>query len=157
MLNFGMLRSVWQTLKEWPSTHSVLFTIILFLLAALISVYSQDIKRFLHDWTNTKQTIGKMRERNLTARLSLLKTLHNDSYRLLLFVVWKASHILFEMALFGMVLFLVSVYTKVQLKPSAYLGYFLGSLVGLLASIQGLTASLYKYDESVRQNRSETC
>jgi hypothetical protein len=142
---------VLQTLKAWPSTHSVLFTVILFLLAAFISVYSQDIKRFLHDWPNTKEKIRKARERELTARLATLKTLHDDSYQLLLFVVWRVSKTSFEMAAFGMALFFVSLYLNVQLKPTMYLGYFLGSLVGLFGFIKGITVSLYKYDESVKE------
>lgn len=121
------------------------------MLAALISVYSQDIKRFLHEWPNTKEKVRKAREQRLIARLALLNRLHNDTYRLLLFVVWKTSRILFDMAVYGMVLFLGSVYTKVQLKPGMYLGYFIGSLVGLFASLRDVSDSLYDYDESVKK------
>lgn len=140
-----------QTLKQWPSNHSVLFTIILFVLAALISVYSQDIKRFLHDWPNTKAKIRGMRQQRLQARLDTLNRLHDNSYQLLLFVVWKASKILFDMAVFGMVLFAISLYTKIELTPKMYLGYFIGSLVGLFGSIKETTESLHKYTESVNQ------
>lgn len=92
-----------------------------------------------------------MREQRLTYRLTLLNTLHNDSYRLLLFIVWKASSILFAMAAYGMCLFIFSLYAKIQLKPSVYMGYVLGSLVGLFGSIKQVTGDLHKYNESVKK------
>lgn len=139
-----------QTLTQWPSTHSVLFTIILFVFAALISIYSEDIKYFLHHWPRTKENARKGKEGFLKDYLSLLKRVHNDSYQLTLYLATR----IIRMLLYGMIVALVIPLTiagfqHVPLAPTTYLGMCVGWLGGMFQGLNKFLRELNHYDVTV--------
>ena len=75
-----------HTLKDWLWAHPLLYSSVLALLSALVSIYSQEIKRFLHNWPRTAARMRQSVERDLTDEISLLRRLHNNNYELTLYL-----------------------------------------------------------------------
>lgn len=145
----GELTSVLHTLTEWLKSHTLLYTFVLFLLSAFLSIYSQEIKRFLHSWPRTAEAARRHTLQNVTYQLALLKTLHNDSYRLLLYFADKFTTLIFEWLGLMIILTVIGIVRKARLEPGIYFGLMAGSFIGTVQDVRGMLVRLARYDESV--------
>ena len=68
----------------WISGHPVATMLTLFFVSGLISLYSKEIKGFLHVWPI--RTLRAYNRNNSTRQLRLLETLHNNTYKLVIYL-----------------------------------------------------------------------
>lgn len=140
---------MWNSLKDWLWHHQLLYPFILFTLAAVVSIYSQDIKSFLHRWPRTKEHARRAKENQLGNRIQLLRALHNDSYQLLLYLSRRVIHDCYAGIRFIAVLYVVCLLVKTHTKPGFYF-YFLGGwLTGTLQLLNGVLRELDDFDATI--------
>lgn len=149
-----MIVRVWyalavQTLKDWLWSHPLLYPFILFVIACAVSVYSQDIKRFLHNWPRTKERSRRFTENDLTKRIVLLMKLHNNSYQLLLFMVYKITNYVFTCILTSILVIGIGVITHEKSIRGSIFGVAFGLFVGVCFDLRTTVNQLYRYDEAV--------
>jgi hypothetical protein len=73
---------------DWISGHPVATMLTLFFVSGLISLYSKEIKGFLHVWPiRTLRAYNRNNNRN---RLRLLESLHNNTYQLVIYLALSA-------------------------------------------------------------------
>src|SRR5438270_6485444 len=84
-------------LIHWPQGHPLAFTLILFVLAALVSIFSGDIRSFFR---RLPHRIRTFRAISAEDSLKLLESLHENSYNLLLFIAHRVFSILFAALVF---------------------------------------------------------
>ena len=77
---------VLRTSVGWFQGHPLTVSIILFFAAALISIYSTEIKHFLHHWPRTRKALHSSTRSFLTNRVVLLERLHNNAYEVLMYL-----------------------------------------------------------------------
>jgi hypothetical protein len=141
--------SMLHMLVEWFKNHPLLYPFILFLLAAFISVYTSDIKQFLHNWPRTKERARRAREHDLTERLVLLKTLHNDSYQLVIYLTSRLIHLAFSYLNAVILLIVVAIVSRTHIDAAMVEGVVTGLVMGECYWVRGVLKELSNYDETV--------
>jgi ABC-type multidrug transport system fused ATPase/permease subunit len=68
---------------DWIVAHPVAMMFILFALSGLLSLFAQEIKRFLSTWPG--RTLNSATRKNLTNRLNTLENLNQNPYMLLIY------------------------------------------------------------------------
>jgi hypothetical protein len=136
-------------LTEWLKGHTLLYTFILFLISALFSLYSQDIRRFLHEWPRTKAKALKTRRDAAIRRLELLSLLYNNSYQLLLYFATQFVQMIFGWLIWAAILTVIALFSKTQVSRGVVFGVFAGLFIGRLQEIRGVLVQLTRYDRSV--------
>jgi hypothetical protein len=87
-----------KPIPDWLTAHPIAFALGLFALSAVISIYSKEIKTFLHTWPRNKVRAGFLSlNRN---RLSTLQHLHNNPYGLVLYLAREVFGLIYIFPLF---------------------------------------------------------
>lgn len=141
--------AVFQALKDWAWAHPLLYPFILFVLACLVEIYAKDIRSFLHHWPRTNERWRNVKEKDLVNRLELLKTLHNDGYRLLIYLVSRAIGLFFSCFLTSFVVLVYAVLIHERNRGALADGVSFGLIVGTLYDVNGVLKQLINYDETV--------
>jgi uncharacterized membrane protein (DUF106 family) len=142
----AMLHTITDLLKN----HQLLFTLVLFVLSALFSIYASEIKQFLHNWPRTKERARKARENDLVERLALLKILHNDSYQLIIYLVNRFTGLIFSWLKAMAVLILIEIVSRTPLNQGLVEGVVIGLVTGECYYVRVVLKELGNYDETVR-------
>ncbi len=133
----------------WLKNHSLLYTFILFLISAAFSIYSKDIRRFLHEWPRAKEKKRQVQRKAVSRRLELLELLHNNSYELILYIADKVV-----LMVYGLIFFFVIVGASKTLHKWATLaavlsGILSGEFIGALQEMHEIFGQLKSYEQSV--------
>jgi hypothetical protein len=148
--------AVLNTLTIWLKAHTLLYPFILFLLSALFSIYSKDIKQFLHSWPKTAQKARQFSQQAATTRLGLLKVLHNDSYQLLLYFGTQFVGLFFEWLFLVFIPFgVIGIVTKKPVELGTYIAMMGGVFMGVCQEVRGVLVQLRRYDQSVTKLQEE--
>lgn len=150
----GYNRVIRMRIPDWLMKPETLFAIGLFLLGVLVSVFSTDIRRFL---SLPPRKWKKARAARLRYRLNLTKRLHNDPYRLLLYLLWSIAEagwqvvITFLPALW--ILSFLPVFTGKPKQPFNLEGMLMpasGILFSWIWNLRKTVDDLYHYDERTK-------
>ncbi len=144
-----------DTLTNWLKAHTLLYTFILFLLSALFSIYSKDIKQFLHSWPKTTEKARQFSQQAATTRLRLLKMLHNDSYNLLLYFGTKFVNLIFQWLFLAIALTVTGAIRRKQFEPGVFIGLMAGWFMGVCQEVRGVLVQLIRYDQSIAKLQEE--
>ena len=142
---------MFQSVKDWLWSHPLLYPFILFVLACLVEIYARDIRSFLHNWPRTKKTVRGVAKDDLTKRLVLLKSLHNDSYQLILYLAHKGFELIIEWIVVAVTLsvILLVLHHTIEDILSSLIGVCLGALTGMFYDIRKVLNQLSDYDRAV--------
>jgi|SRR5579872_1178610 len=150
MVRIWYALAVLNALKNWLWTHSLLYPFVLFALAAFVSIYSQDIKAFLHHWPRTKERWRKVKEKELIDRLALLKRLHNDSYQLLVYLTDQLIGLVFTCVITSLVLMIFNgIVHDTKNTVGEIKGVWVGIALGMGQNIKGVLKELSNYNSTV--------
>lgn len=141
-----------QDLVGWCHDHTLTVALILFVLSCLISIYSTEIKHFLHHWPRTRAGFVRLIRNKAENDLRLLNDVHNDVYQLVFYVIWA-----FVNPLVMGIYYTIGTYVVVLLLPKhqpisskvifAYIG---GFVLGSLIEVRRTLKRLQDYDASVK-------
>jgi hypothetical protein len=142
---------VLHTITEWLKNHPVLYPFILFVFAAFVSIYSQEIKRFLHHWPKTAEHSRKSAQQFVTRQLALINALHNDSYHLLIYFADRFILLVIEGFVLMLIVFVIGLVIKIHPKQSLIIwgSLMAGSLIGAVLEVRRVLKQLLNYDQSV--------
>jgi hypothetical protein len=149
-LKFGMLLPM-KLVKDWLWAHSLLYPFLLFVFAALVSIYSREIKTFLHEWPRTTEQLRKYKTNRILSYMALLKSLHNNSYELVLYLAKRLLHDCYiAMIWFGV---FVTAASWLRRPNSVWFGgLFIGGwLTGMFQALTKVTKDLSNYDVTIKR------
>jgi|HubBroStandDraft_6_1064221.scaffolds.fasta_scaffold223624_2 hypothetical protein len=137
---------------DWLNHHQLVLTISFFLISLVVSIYGQDIKRYLHEWPKTKEKVRQAKQRAAIQRVALLNQLHNNSYALLLYFAIQFIRLIFEWLALAIVFsLLIGFHVVTQRAVASFLGLLAGAFFGMCDKVRKLLAQLTNYDESVKE------
>jgi hypothetical protein len=143
---------VQQALTGWLKSHTLLYPFVLFLLSALFSIYSQDIKKFLHEWPRVKRRAHQDALRAATDRIELLTRLHNNTYELILYFATYGENLVFKAFVYGALLTLLSLLPHGKLEPvPLYVGMMVGAVFGAWRDVRPVLMQLNRYEHSIAE------
>src|SRR5689334_25279779 len=97
---------------SWVKSHPAAYPLILAILGGLISVFSLNIKRAITHWPRSAaSTWSKTRKLN---RLHLMKSIHNNTYALLIHLVIEGISLVWAALLWTTVF---SIYAAIARQP----------------------------------------
>jgi hypothetical protein len=145
---------VLDTLTNWLNAHQLLVGVALgAFFSAFFSTYAQEVKQFLHSWPKTTEMRRQGRRNQATNRLELLKTLHNDSYHLLLYFGLKFFSLILWWLILAIVLGVIGIIK--HLEPRSFIlligGMMVGVFMGKWQEVSGVLWQLTSFDESVEK------
>jgi hypothetical protein len=146
---------VLHALKDWLWGHPLLYGFILFALSLLGSIYSQEIRAFLHSWPRTKEHRRRVKQTELSSRIELLKKLHNDSYQLLLFLAGRIAGDCFKALVLVILMLVASGFTKIKPQPGTYIWLLCGWFTGMFQWLNGVMKQLHDFDATVATLQSQ--
>ncbi len=138
-----------HTITEWLKNHPLLYPFILFVLAAFVSIYSAELKRFLHHWPKTAEHSRKAAQQVVIHRLAILNALHNDSYQLLLYFADKFITLVIEGLGLMVIISVIGLITKIHIELIVWVSMMTGSLTGAVLEVRRVLKELVNYDQSV--------
>ena len=136
-------------LKAWCGEHTLLYPFLLFLASVLVSIYPQEIKRFLHEWPKTKATAHQAKRNILTKRLALLKTLHDNSYMLVFWLALNFVNYIFTCFIVVVVANILALFGKARPSTEVVLYICAGVFMGRCNTMRATSVDLSSYDETV--------
>ena len=83
-----------HSLTDWLGKHTLLYAFALFLVGCFVSLYSAEVKRFLHVWPRTR--LNQAHQNSVRQRLDLMKRLHKNPYNLLFYFAQEFISMIFE-------------------------------------------------------------
>jgi hypothetical protein len=130
-------------IPEWVYTPQMIVTYVLFVLAALVSLYTAEIRRFIR---SAGQTPRAMMINRLKYRKRFLEDVHDNPYNLLLFLAWMLVNTI--MVAIWMLLILAVLKLVFKLDWSFY-SVFGGLIVGRVMNVASHVNWLYNYEEQI--------
>jgi hypothetical protein len=146
-----------QPLTDWLKDHPFLYPFILFLIGVAVSIYSQNVKRFLHDWPRTKEKKRQVQRNAVTRRLELLKLLHNNSYELIVYLGGRSVLMVYSLMFIGIVIGTAKALNlgvqnhKWAALAGVLAGILSGEFTGALRELHEIFRQLKSYEQSVTQ------
>jgi len=131
---------------DWIVGHPVTAMVALAVLSALFSIYGSDIRSFLH--VSTPRAFRKGNRNTNVKRLQTLEYLHNNPYRLVLFLAMSFLHFLRQLAFDCLILAVIYV---AVFRSSSGIPFF-GILVGV--GFSSLQQTLFLLDDLMRFDES---
>jgi hypothetical protein len=142
--------AVMNTVKDWLLHHPLLYPFILCVFAAFVSIYSQDIKSFLHHWPRAKESVRWFSQDKASRRLRLLEVLHNNSYQLLLYFATKFIQGVILWVIVAATFTIIGLITKSKTAGlQALVGICGGIFFATCQEVRGVLVQLISYDQSV--------
>jgi hypothetical protein len=140
--------------QDWSRSHTLTVTIILFFLAAFISIYSTEIKDFLHHWPRTRASFRDIARRKTQEELDILNRVHEDPYQLLLYLAWAAIKMIVTSLLYaaGAVF---SMRFNMRAALPLVVGLVFGECGATLRDVRSHVNKLYNYDSAVAKLEKE--
>ena len=83
MLSPSIMHPITAT-HDWIAGHPVGSMVLTFFFGSLLSIYASEVKSFIHNWPSRQYRSGV--RTNSYERLALLQLLHENTYRLLLYL-----------------------------------------------------------------------
>ena len=148
-----------QTLRpyiEWATSTGGTVTLLIFILGCLVSLYPEQIKRFLHEWPFTRKMYRKYRFNVAKHKLQELEYLHDNAYRLNLHV-FGALVLLFISAV-GISLFLAlmtSLTTHSWPNMNSFGAVFFGMLISKSLNLARVFHDLSDLENAKRRFQSQ--
>jgi hypothetical protein len=142
-----------QLVSDWTTAHPIAFTLILFVLGIIISIYSAEIKQFLHGWT--KRTWRQFNRRQAEQNLALLRRVHNNSYELQLYVLGSLAHFARQAVLWNFIALVIVLGFLHQPYTSSVWGIFGGFVIGWATRLEQLIIGLRNFDRNVAALQNE--
>jgi MFS family permease len=140
-----------RLLGDWFGRHPLLYTFLLFLIACFVSIYSSDVKRFLHEWPRTKVKARQANRLVVTQRLELLNHVHGNSYNLIFYFALQFIEMVFEFLLLAIVATILAKVAAIKSLSGVMFGLFCGAFVGRCYTVRGVLKQLSNYDHSVSE------
>ena len=134
-------------LIDWVGNHQLLYTFILFLLAAALSIYAQDIRLFLHRWPRTK--VQEFNRNRISERLKLLRSINGSAYHLLFYFALQFLQMVLEFLLLAVGYTIYSALGPGTARMTILIALFSGAFIGRCNSVREVMKQLSKYDQSV--------
>lgn len=135
-----------RQLIEWLYLH--LATLTWGIITVLLSIYGQDVKKFLHSWPRTKATLRAQRAEKYASDLNLVKSLHPDAYKTILYICWNLAdiplHSLYAVILISILDWLIQGRLITSTEILIVCG---GVVVGKAIIVKRITTYLYNYDK----------
>lgn len=145
-----------HTVITWCRNQPVWFAIILFVLTIPLSLYAAELKHFLHSWPRTKKTLRRFSYNRAQSKLKLLKALHQDSYRLNLYVYGSLLYVFrFSVYLYTGVILVSLIFTRHFPTWLSLWGTASGILMGRLLDLSDVFKDLEKYERAVTRLERE--
>lgn len=141
------MSNVPQVVSNWITAHPIAVTFVLFAIGILVSLYSSEIKRFLHGWTKRKWR--DLNRKQAANTLALLRRVHNNSYEFLLYIFGRLAHLITQAVWMNLALLAFAGFTHASLGTSMW-SIFGGLLIGWAYQLKELIKSLYNYEKSVK-------
>jgi hypothetical protein len=136
---------MFTNLIAWLRLHPLTITLVLFTIGCLVSLYATEIKDFIRHYP--KNRFRSYVVNDAKRRLELLRSLHNNSYSLLLYIasalvegVWFAFYVQIGYSIISASLFH---------SPSPSWSLFIGGLVGTVIKLRLMLRELRDYEHSV--------
>lgn len=139
----------WHALTEWLRNHPLLYPFILFLLGGFLTLYSGDIKRFLHEWPRTKEKARQAGRNKAIFQLELLTSLHNDSYQLLLYFAERVTQVVYWGVFCAPIAIIIGIFSSKVHPLSLLFGMWAGNVIAESQRVRKVLAQLHSYDKSV--------
>jgi hypothetical protein len=136
---------------DWIATHPVFTMFALFFASGLISLYSREIKGFLHFWP-----IRTLRAANLninTKRLYLLDSLHNNPYNLLIYLALEVTSYIESMFYWSLIVLMWNLIFYHHIPSWNFLPAILGTGIGKATQVSFVLKQLWNYDNETDQLR----
>jgi hypothetical protein len=140
-----------QPCISWCHSHPLTFSVILFVLASLVSVYSAEIKQFLRHWPQTRVTLLFLRRNKAKHELHLLLRLHDNVYELLLYFIWSLVSPVGTALVFTLAIAAGSWMRTRDFNDRILWPLLGGFLVGKAIEVRQTASRLYDFDASVKK------
>ena len=128
----------------WLSGHPLLYGFVLFLISCVVSLYSNEIKRFLHVWPKTK--LSEAHQSAVRQRLDLMKRLHKNPYNLIFYFAQEFISMIYEWLVLA-VLFTIASSIWKQIPPASFIPFCIGALTGRCQRNRTMLNQLAHYEE----------
>jgi len=138
---------------RWHQEHSLLFELILFFLACLVSVFSSRIYSFITEWPGKK--LRERRRELLEDELNLLRRIHNNVYELNLYVYRDIADALNRSLLYGAAFAVVTSLVIQKPSPYTFVAISVGIMIGQISNIGTTITRLQHYDDAVANLSAE--
>ena len=138
-------------IHDWIATHSVTMMFVLFAASGLISLYSKEIKGFLHVWP-----IRTLRAANLNVnrkRLQLLESLHNNTYNLVIYLALSVTSYIDAMFYWFLIINMTSLVFSHHVATWSFLSAILGVGIGKTTQVSIVLRELWSYDKRTQELR----
>jgi hypothetical protein len=143
------MKDISLSISGWISGHSIAFTLILFLLGCLVSLFSAEIKQFVRSWPRRK--FGEFDRDFTKRRIALLKSIHKDSYYLNLWFIWNILDLIFWSITWNGLVILGTIAIMHKGSEISIWGTMSGLLVGKAIKMREIVNQLYSFDKSVKE------
>jgi hypothetical protein len=130
---------------QWPINHPVAFSMILFLLSAVVSIYGPDIKRFIQA---RPHKFKQYNQRLFSNDLALLQWLRNNPYNLSLY--FYSQVIGAVTAFFLWYMGFAALDWLSHSGPTPMANIIFGITVGTAFRMRRILSYLYSYEDSVK-------
>lgn len=142
------MNSYYDSIVDWSGRHPTALALILFALGCVISLYSKEIRKFLHTWPRTSNAIDNISYKMMKHDLAEIEALHNNTYNLVFYALSLFVAGTTRIVVVVGAIYLLNDIAKSPMSTTAVIGLSLGMFMGRVGDLRRLVDRLINYEKS---------